>query len=189
VPCITPYGLSSTGITGTTAFVTWSPLVTADSFMVRYSVNGTEDYHWKKISGEYGASSAQITGLSFNTQYQAQVRSICAGVTTSVYSQAEVFVTGNFKLFSEESETELIQVFPLPANDLLNIRFHSGINGDGLLSLTDATGRNIHSYFFRVMEGENFIQTDVSMIAEGIYFLNLESGDTCYYKTIVKTLK
>ncbi|MBL0065094.1 MAG: fibronectin type III domain-containing protein [Bacteroidetes bacterium] len=79
VACATPYGLTTTNITNASAVLNWTSMVTADSFMVRYSKNGTTNYVWKQFSGQGGVHSTQITGLLANTAYQWQVRSICTG--------------------------------------------------------------------------------------------------------------
>jgi hypothetical protein len=93
VPCITPYNLGATNITNVSALISWTNLVSADTFRVRYSVNGTTNFIWKDVNGG-GGSSTSLTGLIPNTTYQFQVSSKCSGVT-SAYSSSFVFSTLN----------------------------------------------------------------------------------------------
>jgi hypothetical protein len=93
VPCITPYNLGATSITNVSALISWTNMVSADTFRVRYSVNGTTNFIWKDVNGG-GGSSTSLAALSPNMTYQFQVSSKCSGVT-SAYSPSFVFTTLN----------------------------------------------------------------------------------------------
>lgn len=91
VACVVPNLTASSNITANGATVSWSTLITADSFQVRYSVHNSTSYVWLKVPGS--AHSLSITGLLPNTQYDWCVRCICASSPTQSYSTLNTFTT------------------------------------------------------------------------------------------------
>ncbi|MBP6335294.1 MAG: fibronectin type III domain-containing protein [Bacteroidia bacterium] len=88
--CIAPNKTATAGITSNTAIVSWNPLVSADTFMVRYAVRNTTNYVWIKVHGSQ--KFVTLTGLTPNTQYDWWVRSIC-GTSVQGYSILNRFTT------------------------------------------------------------------------------------------------
>ena len=80
-PCLAPNLLLSRAVTNTTANVAWNYQVDADSFLVRYHVEGSTNYFWKFVPGLY--HSVTLHDLSPSSIYQWDVRSICNGVRIS----------------------------------------------------------------------------------------------------------
>jgi len=188
VPCATPYGLSSTNVTNNSAVVNWTPMVTADSFMVRYSVNGTTNYLWKKVSGAGGVTSMSLTGLSANTTYQWQVRSICNGVTTSIYSSSALFTTGLIRQgnFGTTDESDALTAFPNPAHENVQLRYFSGLIGKARLTVYDLSGRSLLMETKTVMEGENRFELSLKDLQSGTYLIRLDQGEQTKVIRIVK---
>jgi hypothetical protein len=178
VACTVPYGLSSTNITLNSANISWTPLVTADSFLIRYSVSGTTNYIWKKISGAGGVSSSQLTGLSNVTTYQWQVRSICIGVPAGPYSVSDVFTTPLVKLANKNLTSEnSIQVYPNPANEKIFIDCTTDLNSRGEIRLFDLSGRLIHFKEITWFKGENNFALPLETIQPGCYFISVDAGN------------
>ncbi len=179
VACATPYSLATSNILPNSADISWTPDVTADSFMVRYSRQGTTNYMWKKISGAGNVFSTSLTGLTNNANYQWQVRSICAGVSISVYSASFSFSTPLVRLAKplDVSSEEQFMVFPNPADEHFNFQFTS--NGDEAcrFTLVDVTGRILRREEFIATEGENLREIQTQGLAAGIYTAMLESGN------------
>lgn len=180
VPCATPYDLNTTSILANSATISWTPDVTADSFMVRYSVLGTTNYIWKKITGAGGVFSTSLTGLTNNTNYQWQVRSICTGVSTSVYSASYSFSTPVLRLANQEIQTsvEELLVYPNPAKDKFTIRFTASENIISKFYLFDLSGRLLFMEEFNSISGDNQKEIPVHGLAEGMYLGILESGNS-----------
>ena len=86
----TPTGLAPSNVGATSATLNWNsvPLATYD---VRYRVVGGS---WTTISNISGTSTS-LSGLSTDTQYQAQVRSKCPDNSTSAYSGTVSFTTSS----------------------------------------------------------------------------------------------
>ena len=180
-----PYNLTSTNITNSTADISWTPLVTADSFLVRYSVNGSTSYLWKKISGAGGINSTTLTSLLPLTTYQWQVRTICNGQPISSYSSSSIFGT---PLKISRSTTDLkqnIEVYPNPAHDRITIYFTSSENEKEQIFITDISGKKIIQNEIKISQGENVFETNISQLSPGIYFLIISDGSHQEQKRII----
>jgi len=171
VPCATPYDLNTTSILPNSATISWTPDITADSFMVRYSVLGTTNYVWKKITGAGGVFSTSLTGLTNNTSYQWQVRSICNGVSVSVYSASYSFATPLVRLAKQDPvpAEEHFVLYPNPADEKFFIRFNAVNDETCIFYLVDLAGRIVHREEFTAVTGENIIEIPSQEFAQGIY--------------------
>jgi hypothetical protein len=178
IACATPYDLSTGSILPNSATISWTPDVTADSFMVRYSVLGTTNYSWKKITGAGGVTSTSLTGLTNNTNYQWQVRSICNGVSISVYSASYSFSTPLVRLAKQEdvSSDPQLRAYPNPAFDQFSLNFTCQTAEKHQLYLVDMTGRILIQEEFDSLEGENIREINTSGMAQGIYHAILSSA-------------
>lgn len=179
VSCITPYGTSTSNITGTSAVVNWTNQVSADSFMVRYSINGTSNFAWKKISGSGGATNTQLTALALSTTYQWQVRSVCTGVQQTPYSSSAIFTTLAARYSGVEAENNVgnITVYPNPANQKATVKFNSSAAMQYHLILADELGRIVQTRDGSTSEGINLIEIDISNLAKGNYIVRIVSND------------
>ncbi len=177
IACATPYDLSVSNLLPNSATISWTPDITADSFMVRYSLLGTTNYQWKKITGAGGVFSTSLTGLTNNTSYQWQVRSICAGVNVSVYSASFSFATPLVRLANPGivNSVDQIEVFPNPAEDKFNIRFNSNENESYHFYLVDLAGRIVLTDEFSGIAGENLQEIRTNHLSQGVYTGILES--------------
>ncbi|MFD2562814.1 M14 family zinc carboxypeptidase [Aquimarina rubra] len=85
---VAPTGLVASSVQSTSATLSWSVSAGA-TFDVRYRETGTTN--WAVVSAN--TNTANLTNLATETAYEAQVRSICAGTTTSPYSSSISFTT------------------------------------------------------------------------------------------------
>jgi hypothetical protein len=83
----TPTGLAASSITSSGATLNWSA-VTGATYEVQYRVVGATA--WTTVAA--GTNSLALTGLTANTQYEAQVRSLCPS-TSSAFSSSVNFTT------------------------------------------------------------------------------------------------
>jgi len=69
-------------------------------------------------------------------------------------------------------------VFPNPAQNFLNIKYDSPVNGETTATLHDLSGRAIASQAFgNLSQGEQELQIDVLDIPAGMYLLNVQQGN------------
>ncbi len=83
-----PTGLVASNIQTTTATLNWDNDSDTD-YDIRYRIVDTTD--WTEISID--TATLNLTGLLFDTQYEAQVRSNCIGGVSSPYSDSVIFTT------------------------------------------------------------------------------------------------
>lgn len=74
--CGNPTGLSTTGITTTTATLTWSAVANATSYALEYKLNTTAT--WTVFNATLSTATASLTGLTAGTAYNWRVRANCA---------------------------------------------------------------------------------------------------------------
>ncbi|WP_424961542.1 S8 family serine peptidase [Ekhidna sp.] len=94
-PCTatTPTGLSASNVGSSTATLSWNA-VSGATYDVRYRETGTSTWATQATSG----ASASLTGLTPQTQYEAQVRSKCSDGSNSAYSSSVNFTTTEVQL-------------------------------------------------------------------------------------------
>lgn len=173
IACAIPTGLTSNNITNNSADVSWTPYVTADTFLIRYSVNGTTNYLWKKIPGT-GGNGTTLLGLSPNTTYQWQVRSVCNANPLSSYSAPATFGT-LLRVRKPEVALNELSVYPNPASDKVSVKFNFNESKTSTLEVFDLSGRMVYSESIATEVGENIVELDLSSLSSGTYFLKLEN--------------
>lgn len=76
----------------------------------------------------------------------------------------------------EENFSDLISVYPIPADDNIDIAFNSGITGDVEINIVDLQGRVVMSTTETVVETVP-LELNVDMLTPGMYMLNISQGD------------
>jgi hypothetical protein len=178
VACIVPYGLSTTSITNSSANVNWTNQVSADTFRVRYSVNGTANFNWKDVNGAGGATTALLAGLAASTTYQWQLRTICSG-QAGPYSSSVLFTTLSQRMaaVTENGWIHDVLVYPNPAHSAATLEFNADKSTAGKVRLYDLAGREVLSGSFAIAEGKNGIELNLATLPQGVYLVVVSSGD------------
>lgn len=120
----TPTGLAASGITSSSATLSWTAVAGA-TYDVQYRVAGATT--WTTV--EATANSFELSGLTAETQYQAQVRSKCSGGSTSSYSAAISFTTTTVQLNYCASKGNSVSDEYIGRVQLGTINNNSGANG------------------------------------------------------------
>jgi|GEM_PF-584342 len=178
VACIVPYGLSTTNITNTAATVNWTNLVSADTFRVRYSVNGTTNFMWKDVNGGGGTTSALLVGLTASTTYQWQVRTVCAG-QQSQYSASSIFTTLAQRVASVKDAGLFhdVIIYPNPAHASATLQFNADKDLDGTVTMFDVAGREVLADPMHIVAGRNGTEFNLEKLPQGIYLVVVRGAD------------
>lgn len=88
--CATPGGLASANISSNGATLKWAAVSGAESYNIRYRVNGTSS--WNNTTS--GSTSLAVSSLSASTTYEFQVAANCSG-GSSAYSASATFSTAS----------------------------------------------------------------------------------------------
>lgn len=87
-----PSGLAASGVTANAATLNWNA-VSGATYSVQYRVVGATT--WNPLTA--GSNTISLTGLTAQTQYEAQVRSVCPG-GNSAFSASVTFTTTTIQL-------------------------------------------------------------------------------------------
>ncbi|WP_299115472.1 immunoglobulin-like domain-containing protein [uncultured Winogradskyella sp.] len=99
----TPSGLAASNVGSSTATLSWNAVPGA-SYDLRYRVVGSSTWTTNAVTG----ISSNLTGLTAQTQYEAQVRSKCTGGSNSSYSTSVNFTTTEVQLTYCASNGQII---------------------------------------------------------------------------------
>ncbi|OAV43968.1 proprotein convertase P-domain-containing protein [Lewinella sp. 4G2] len=156
----------------------WSPDQNTESSTVEVSL--TDDFASPIASETTTQNEVTIANLPAGGTLYWRVTSqneSCGGDVSNVRSFT--FEGTSTRFFGEDRS---LSIFPNPATDALTINL-SGVWTDGLDGqLYDATGRRLRDY--RV-EGAGRTQWDVSALAQGVYFLRVQSGARQFTQRVV----
>ncbi len=93
--------------------------------------------------------------------------------STSVYT---VTVTVSPSGIEENKETNQLQLFPNPANDLLHIRLTSSFAGRNEMSLINELGQKVKTQTVLTQAGENNFSMNLNGLATGNYVLEIKNS-------------
>lgn len=101
-----------------------------------------------------------------------RVRATNSCGSSSYFSKA---VTFNCRT-AEEISTMDLNLFPVPANDHLNVTFNSVSEEQTSVQLLNMLGKQVYTYTSKSNGGLNEIQIDLNGITPGIYFIEVING-------------
>ncbi len=164
--------LSDTAFVNTNSLEIWGselagkdtyPVYKRDDFNASYVLTSNAKYNLSAWGGQY------IPFYAFGKGYGKE-------------SLAAYFKISQDEIYSGVSDNSDIQsskVYPNPAHDRTNIVYDLEKSGDVNLTVTDVTGRVIHSRSYQnVEQGEQKIELDTREFKEGQYFYTLTAGGT-----------
>ncbi|MEO0341397.1 MAG: M4 family metallopeptidase, partial [Bacteroidota bacterium] len=86
--CNIPAGLNARSVTIDGATLAWSAVSGVSQYRLKYRVVGTSNWNFRNVQG----LSVNLSGLSENTSYEAQISSFCGGIYSD-YSASVNFTT------------------------------------------------------------------------------------------------
>lgn len=78
-----------------------------------------------------------------------------------------------------------ISIFPNPVGYTANLRFNSDVARNAVISVINQAGNVVLSKNMQVNEGENLRQLNVSILANGMYFIKIQNGPDVQMAKIV----
>lgn len=188
--CAIPQNVTVSQIAKKTAVISWNSSA-APSFKVRYRKTGTTTYLYKNINWTpCTPTTVQLTGLTSNTNYTVDVKSVCSSGTNTYSSPITfktlitnpVIATTESRTIEEESYEEMEEssttIFPNPFENSLEI-ISNELIANSTLTIRDYTGRTV--YETTLSEAIDVLKINSSEWKQGVYFLQL---NTCFYKLI-----
>ena len=159
-------------ITSTTAKVDWTQATGWISYDIQYRlVNKT---NWKLKTATQ--SVKKLKSLKPDSVYVFQIRTHCAGGAVSGWTSIDTFKTKPQRIGLDQEENLSLELFPNPANSILQISFALNQDQQITISIFDMTGKMVSQSTQLTDAGEHTIQTDVSRLPAGFYFVELSMG-------------
>ncbi len=149
----------------------------------------TDQVNWTKVFGSFVADAAYPYLMLGNFFDDANTDTVnCWGPSSSVsyYYVDAVCVstdssfTQNYLGLSNSDLQNRVQIFPSPTSDFLNI-YCSECASDIHYSMTDLSGKSVLAGII-----ESSVAIDMRSLANGLYIINLRSGDDSIEKKIIK---
>ncbi|KAF0130300.1 MAG: hypothetical protein FD155_1600 [Bacteroidetes bacterium] len=107
------------------------------------------------------------------------------GLRTSGYTEVWSNEASLNPVSISDNKTVNFSVYPVPANDLINIQFADTADGSVNLTITDLAGRAIYSRDYAEVNAGQVHSFSTSEMVEGIYMLNVVSKDSKSTRKIV----
>lgn len=179
---------AASAVTSTTATLNGNVNANNTTCTVSFEYGTTTAYGSTKVATPASVSgstatniSAQVTGLTPNTLYHYRVKVVSGG--TNYFGSDLTFNTLTTDI-DENNDSELIKIFPNPANEVLNIRQFS--NEKMTIRIVDIIGQTILTQTLT----SNQNQLSISNLNDGIYFIELiKDGKIVKQHKLVKSAK
>jgi hypothetical protein len=84
---------------------------------------------------------------------------------------------------------EEVVLYPNPANSILNLEFSSLVHDDLSLTIYDINGKVMHEETYYGVSGLNKLTLGIENLSQGMYFINLQNGNTRYQHKFVKSTR
>lgn len=135
-------------------------------------VGGNKVINYAGVAGTYAIKVFGKTATAFNTNVCYQLR--------ANYSSMMLY---------EPLIEETCSIYPNPAFNLLTLEINSiQHENEAILMLKDLTGRTVKSTSFKLVEGANNIEIDISTLSSGNYIGILETVSGFKYQTKITKL-
>lgn len=180
--CALPASATATGVTQTTATISWTGTCNAVSYDVQYRKTGVVT--WTTVNTT--ATSTTLTGLTANTGYDYRIRTKCAS-TNSAYTAIQNFTT-SLRVTDEDADllAKGIAIFPNPAQNEVTIEMESASPKTLNVRLLNNLGQTVAMQNNVQVDGKQQIHFNVSSLASGNYYVNIYDGqESLSYQLII----
>lgn len=87
-----------------------------------------------------------------------------------------------------QSTTKSITAFPVPATNMVNLKFHNTKNTLALLRITAINGKTIYIHDVELISGQNQIQINISSFPPGMYCCVVQTENNLKTVKFIKNL-
>ena len=178
VTCNAPTGVT-VNATATTANVSWTPGEGNTSFELEYGATGFSHGSGSVLTAQN--TSADINGLTPNTQYDVYVRGLCDQNTYSSWSTVTTFTTANVGI--DNISGAVCTIYPNPTSSSTTISV-SGVNGKVRISVVDMNGRTVAAETLEC-NSDCTKTMDVDHLAQGAYFVRITGDEVNMVRKLV----
>ncbi|UPT68476.1 MAG: choice-of-anchor L domain-containing protein [Sphingobacteriales bacterium JAD_PAG50586_3] len=160
-----------------------------DNLVYRYCKSGENgEYSFLNVpQGEYFIV-VDIPGLRMGSVRKATISAGNTNVVEQDYMVEEKIIRSTDILIVDPVAEHTIELSPIPANEVLNIKIGIRHNHKMLIELFDISGRKVKSiYQGDIFEGVSVINTSIADLTDGIYILRTQIGNHNRVDKIIKS--
>ena len=134
--------------------------------------NGTVGTYTVKVQGYNNATNA-------SSPYTLTIQ---IGSTTFRMNQ-----DGTQQTISGSTEESLsnVNIYPNPANSMVNLEFNATQSGQTQIRFIDQMGRVAQTYYQTTTAGNNLMNLDINSVPAGVYFVQMISNEQTITKRLV----
>jgi hypothetical protein len=180
--CSEPAGQSTSNITATTAKVNWNNPNCTQRFRLQYRVVGSTNWITRFTSN----TTFTLKNLTPSTNYQYRLRSVCSsnGTYVSNWTSIGTFTTtsqGATNRFEEMEVTEM-QLFPNPAQSVLNIAVQSTFENNSV-EIYNAIGQVVYT---QLNISDRTVSVDINSLPKGLYIVRYTDNNGIVNRNFIK---
>jgi hypothetical protein len=180
--CALPLNAAASGVTQTTATISWTGTCNALSYDVQYRKTGV--ITWTTVNTT--ATSTTLTGLTANTGYDYRIRTKCSG-TNSAYTAIQNFTT-TLRVTDEDADllAKGIVIYPNPAQDNVTIEIETASPKTLNVRLLNSLGQSVAAQNNVQVDGKQQLHFNLNSLTSGTYFVNIYDGqESLSYQLII----
>jgi len=154
-----------------------------------FTVSGSADFFYKVVNGDVfnpsNEEGVEVLGLSSGISLCAVENGL--GGYNRTYTRSGVDEVLDIVCFNECADCEVsvselsivadLKVFPVPAIDVLNLSFNTGLAQHIVINVVNNLGQVVVTKDMGTVAGQRTIQLDVENLATGIYALQISNGN------------
>ena len=182
--CAKVEDVSVSGITTSSAFVTWTS-TGAPKYKVEYGDRNFNQGQGTTVVVEDGSTSVTLNNLRVNHNYSVFVMAVCEEGAEGAWSDRADFATLDETGVDVVDGSTNLSIYPNPTSDATTIAL-SGVNGEVTIVIVDMNGRTVATESMSC-EGDCTKRMEVSGLAQGAYFVRVNGeGVNMVRKLVVK---
>jgi len=155
------------------------------------------DYFTMERSTDGGKTFVKIgqvikgSGTTSSTKtYDLLDREALSGTSIYKLSQTDydgtTEIIGYVELSRGEATLAILDIYPIPVDQLMNLQISSNTDDVVTISITDMLGRTVYNQVTDVKMDLNEMQISTNLFGTGVYFLTIESADYLVTQKFVK---
>lgn len=180
--CTAPSNFSAISITAHSAKLKWNS-TSQQGYVIRYKMQGNSS--WLKVRSNDTVKT--LHNLLPQTTYLWEVKSVCGTnpVVASEWSALQSFTTLPQKLSAAQA-AQPFGVYPNPVAAVASVMFYMPVTAQVELKVFELTGKIVSSKSLgELQSGNQSLTFDRSSLPEGIYLLQILSGNQTFSQKIV----
>jgi len=147
----------------------------------------TDGINFTDIDNVSAAGNSSVP-LSYN--YNDMLPAVLQNASTIFYRLQTVDIDGQYSnsqvvaIHLNKKDIQLL-IFPNPVKEVLQVQTN-GMAGPSILSITDASGRQLYVRDIVLEQGSNSMPVNISQFSNGIYYIRLSNGKNSFVKQFAK---